>query len=59
VSLKTGRCSELRADHEVRYTGNERFWVNTISKISAVTYGFYGFVVRAFGPKIRQEFPSA
>jgi hypothetical protein len=32
MSMSTGRWSELSAEHEVRYTGNERFWVNTMSK---------------------------
>jgi len=37
--MSTGRWSELRAEHEVRYTGDVRFWVITISKISGVAKG--------------------
>jgi hypothetical protein len=57
--MRTGRWSELSAQHEVRYTGNERFWVNTMSKSTGVTDGLYGLVVGVSGKKIRQEFPSA
>jgi hypothetical protein len=57
--MSTGRWSKLRAEHEVRYMGNERFWVNTMSKTSGVMEVLYGLVVGVSGPKIRQEFPSA
>jgi len=59
VSMRTGRWSELSAEHEVRYTGNESFLVITLSRTSGVTKGLYGLVVGESGPKIRQEFPSA
>jgi len=59
VSMRTGRWSELSAEHEVRYTGNERFLVITMSRTSGVTKGLYGLVVGESSPKIRQEFPSA
>jgi hypothetical protein len=58
-SMSTGRLCELSADHEVRYTGEMRFLVITMSKTSGVTKGFYGLVVVMSGSKIRQEFPSA
>ena len=32
--MNTGTWSELRAEHEVRYTGLERFLVITMSKTS-------------------------
>jgi hypothetical protein len=54
LSIRTGRWSELSAEDEVRYTGNERLRVNTMSKASGVTVGLYGLVVGVFGPKIRQ-----
>jgi hypothetical protein len=50
--MSTGRWSELIAEHEVRYSGNESFWVNTMSKTSGVTEGLYGLVVGMSGPKI-------
>ena len=59
VSMRTGSWSELSAEHEVRYTGNEKFLVITMSRTSGVTKGLCGLVVGEFGPKIRQEFPSA
>jgi len=58
VSMSTGRLSELSAEQEVRYTGEVRFLVITMSKTSGVAKGLYGLVVGLFGPKIRQ-FPSA
>ena len=59
MSMRTGRWSERSAEHEVRYTGNERFLVITMSKTSGVAEGLYGLVVGESGPKIRQEFSSA
>ena len=56
--MRTGKWSELSAEHEVRYTGNERFLVITMSRISEVTEGFYGLVDGESGQKIRQEFSS-
>jgi len=50
--MNTGRWSELRAEHEVRYTGVERFLVITMSKTTRVAEGFNRLVVGAFGPKI-------
>ena len=55
----TWSCSELSAEHEVRYTGIERFLVITISGTAGVTEGFYGLVVGESSPKTRQEFSSA
>ena len=57
--MRTGKWSELIAEHEVRHTMNERFLVITMSKKSGVFEGFYGLVVGEYGPKIRQEFLSA
>ena len=57
--MSTGSWSELRAEHEVRYTGVERFLVITMSKTSGVAEGLYGLVVGTSGLKIRQEFASA
>jgi hypothetical protein len=54
--MRTGRWSQPSGEHEVRYTGNERFLVITMSRTSGVTEGLYGFVVGESGPKIRQEF---
>ena len=55
MSMRTGRGSELSAEHEVRYTGNERFLVITMSKTLEVAEGL---VVGESSPKIR-EFSSA
>jgi hypothetical protein len=38
--MNTGRWSELRAEHDVRYTGNGTFFVITISKTLEVAKGF-------------------
>jgi hypothetical protein len=38
--MSTGRWSGLRAEHEVRYTGVERFLVFTMSKTSGMAEGF-------------------
>jgi len=57
--MRTGRWSELSAEHEVRYTGNERFLVIRMSRTSEVAEGLYGLVVGESGPKIGQEFSSA
>jgi len=43
--MKTGRWSELSAEHEVRYTGNESFLFITMCRTSGVTEGLYGLVV--------------
>jgi len=59
VTVRTGRWSELSAEHEFRYTGNERFLVITMSKTSGVAEGLYGLVVGESGPKIRQKYSSA
>ena len=58
VPMSTGRWSES-AEHEVRYTGEVRFLVITMSKTSGVAKGLYGLVVEVSGPKIIQDFPSA
>jgi len=55
VPKTTGRWSELSAEHEVGFTGDERFLVNTMSRPSRVEDGVYGFVVGESGPEIRQE----
>ena len=57
--MSTGRWSELIAEHEVRYTGNESSLVITMSKTSGVAEGLYGLVVGVSGPKMRHEFSSA
>ena len=57
--MSTGRCSELSAEHEVRYTWNDRSFVTAMSKTSGVTEVLYGLGVGVSGPKIRQEFSSA
>ena len=57
--MSTRRWSELRAEHEVRYTGVDRFLVITKSKISGVAEGLYGMVVGTSGLKIRQVLASA
>jgi hypothetical protein len=59
VSTSTGRCSELSAEHKIRYTVIEGSYVNTMSKTSEVTGGLYGLVVGMSSPNIRQEFLSA
>ena len=43
--MRTRRLSELSAEHEVRYTGNERFLVITMIKSFVVAEGLYGLVV--------------
>ena len=53
--MSTGRWSQLSAEHEVRYTGDVRFLVITISKTSGVAKGLYGLVVGVTGPKIRSS----
>jgi hypothetical protein len=57
--MSTERWSELSAEHEVRYTGDERFFVITMSKTSGVDEGLYGLVVGVSAPEIKQEFTSA
>jgi len=57
--LRTGRWSELSVEYEVRYAGNAKFLVITMSRTSRVTKGLYGLVVGESGPKIRQDFSSA
>jgi len=57
--MRNGRWSELSVGHKVRYIGNERFLVITMSKTSGLADKFYGLVVSESDPKIRQEFSSA
>jgi hypothetical protein len=57
--MRTGRWPELSAEHDVRYTGNERFLVIAMSRTSVETEELYGLVVGESSPKIRQEFSSA
>jgi len=45
VSMRTGRWSELGAEHDVTYTGNESFFVITMSRSSGVIKGLYGLMV--------------
>jgi len=59
VSKSTRRWSELSAEQEIRYAGNLRFLVTTMSKTSGVAKGLYGLVVWVSGREMRQEFPSA
>jgi len=40
--MRTGRWPELSAEHEVRYTGIERFLVIAMSRITGVNEGVYG-----------------
>ena len=49
VSMRTGRWSDLSADHGIRYTGKESFLVITMSRTSGVTEGLYGLVVGESG----------
>jgi hypothetical protein len=56
--MSTGRCSELSAEHEVRYTGKGSSFVTAMTKTSGVVEELYGLVVVVSGPKIRQEFSS-
>jgi hypothetical protein len=48
--MSTGRWSELSEEHEVRYTGNGRSFVNAMSKTSEVSERLYGLVVGVSGP---------
>jgi hypothetical protein len=57
--MSTGRWSALIAEHEVRYAGDVKFLVITMSKTSGVAEGLCGLMVGVSGPKIRQEFSSA
>jgi len=50
--MSTRRWSELSVEHEVRYTGEVRFLVITMSKKSGVARGLYGLVVEVSGPNI-------
>ena len=59
MSMRTRRWSKLSVEHEVRYTGNERFLVIIMSRTSGVTKGLYVLAVGESSPKIRQEFSSA
>jgi hypothetical protein len=59
VSKSTGRWSELRAEYEVRYSGDVRFLVITMFMASGVAKELYGLVDGVSGPKIRQKFQSA
>ena len=43
--MRTGRCPELSAEHEVRYTGIERFLVSTTPKTSGIAGVLHGLVV--------------
>jgi len=54
--MSTGRWSELRAEHEARFTGNGMSFSIAMSKTSGVAEELYGRVVGVSGPKIRQEF---
>ena len=45
----TGEVSDLSAEREVRYTGNDMFLVITMSKTSRVAEWLYGLVVGESG----------
>jgi len=47
--MSTGRWSELSAEHEVKYTGDVRFLVITMSKTSGVAKWLYELVVGVCG----------
>jgi hypothetical protein len=49
VSMSIGKWSELSAEHEAKYNGDETFLVLTMSKTSGVSEGFYGLVVGVSG----------
>ena len=51
--------SELSAEYELRYAGEEGFFVPKMSEISGVTKGLFGFVVWVSDRNISQEFSSA
>jgi len=57
--MRTGWWTELSAEHEVRYTGMERFLIITMSRASGVTEGLCGFVVGESVSGMIQEFSSA
>jgi len=57
--MRTGKLSKLSAEHEVKYTGNESFFVITMLKTSGIVGVLYRLVVRESGSKIRQGFSSA
>ena len=57
--MRTGKLSEISAEHEVIYTWNEKFWVKRISKATGEEEGLYELVVRESSPKIIQGFSSA
>jgi hypothetical protein len=63
--MSTGRWSELSAEHEVRYTGDARFLVITMSKDIGSSQGVSGWGVRSkdqtgvFVGIITQEFPPS
>jgi hypothetical protein len=68
VSLSTVRWSELSAEHEIRYTGDVRLLVITMSKTSGVAKGIVwvsGWCIRSkdqtgvFIGIITQEFPPS
>jgi hypothetical protein len=63
--MSNGRWSELSAEHKVRYTGDERLLVITMSKTSGVAEVLYNpynpFIIVLFGtscPKVRREFSA-
>jgi hypothetical protein len=49
----SGRWSEVNAEHEIRYTGDERFCVIMMSKTAGVAERLYRLVVRVSGSNIR------
>jgi len=59
VSTSTNRWPERILQHEVRYTGDEKFKVITTSKSSGVAGVMHGLIVEVPGPKIRQNYSSA
>ena len=59
MSMRPGRWSELSAEHEVRFTGNESFLVIMMYRTSGVTEGLYGLLFWESSPTMRQEFSSS
>jgi len=57
--MRPGRWSELSAEHEVRFTGNESFLVIMMYRTSGVTEGLYGLLFWESSPTMRQEFSSS
>jgi len=57
--ISTSKLSEMSATYDVRYTGEARYFVFTMSVTLAERGGFYGMVVGMSGPYIEMEFMLA